>query len=273
MNKTIKRTLKKIIPPIILDLIKPIKRYGWFGNYENWEEVERLATGYDQDEIVETVRQSLLKVKNGDAVHERDSVLFEEIEYSWPLLCGLMFAAVNINGTLSVLDFGGSLGSTYYQNRNFLNNIEKVSWNIVEQEQFVAIGRMDFEDDKLHFYNTVEECFEKEVPNVLVLSSVLQYLKEPYQFLDKLLKNNFKYIIIDRTSFNLNPKENDKIKLQIVPPTIYKASYPCWFFNEKKILEKFKKFNYKIIEKFDAIDGTSNQYKFNGYILEKKVDE
>ena len=59
------------------------------------------------------------KVKNGEAVYERDSVLFDEIQYSWGLLAGLEKAALEHDGKLCVLDFGGSLGSTYYQNKQF----------------------------------------------------------------------------------------------------------------------------------------------------------
>lgn len=44
--------------------------------------------------ILQTVKNSLLKVKNAEIVYERDSVIFDEIEYSWQLLTGLMFCIV-----------------------------------------------------------------------------------------------------------------------------------------------------------------------------------
>jgi putative methyltransferase (TIGR04325 family) len=75
-------------------------------------------------------------------------------------------------GRLTVLDFGGSLGSTYFQNRKFLNFIGDLSWNIVEQPHFVKTGRLYFQNEILHFYYDVEECVKKENPNVLILSSV-----------------------------------------------------------------------------------------------------
>ena len=72
-------------------------------------------------DILDKVLAATLKVKQGQAVFERDSVLFDEIEYSWPLLAGLMWAAASNGGKLNVLDFGGALGSSYYQNRKFLH--------------------------------------------------------------------------------------------------------------------------------------------------------
>ena len=226
-----KKIIKSLIHFKLIDLyhLYNVKKYGWFGNYKTWEEAENVSTGYDAIEIIHKVRDSTLKVKNGKAIYERDSVIFDEIQYSWPILAGLMFASTIHEGALKVLDFGGSLGTTYFQNKKFLDKLQDVSWNIVEQKQFVDIGKTDFEDKKLKFYYDIESCMKQESPNVLLISSVLQYIKKPYKLLDKLLKNNFETILIDRTSFS---KTKQKIKLQVVPPKIYKASYPCWFFDE-----------------------------------------
>lgn len=60
-------------------------------------------------------------------------------------------------GALKVCDFGGSLESTYYQNKKFLDKITDVSWGVVEQRHFVDAGKKDFEDDRLKFFNTVDE--------------------------------------------------------------------------------------------------------------------
>ncbi|MCX7821522.1 MAG: methyltransferase, TIGR04325 family, partial [Brevinematales bacterium] len=227
------KILNYILPPFFIDIARFIlnTRYGWHGNYQSWEEAKKDSTGYDIPLIVEKVRNALLKVKNGEAVHERDSVLFDEIEYSWPLLAGLLLAAVSNKGKLSVLDFGGSLGSTYFQNRRFLTRLPNLSWNIVEQKHFVEEGKKYFEDEKLHFYYDIEECLRKEKPNVLLLSSVLQYLEKPYDMLAHLLSCEFPFVIVDRTPFNIKPE--DRITVQRVPPWIYEASYPCWLFNEE----------------------------------------
>ncbi len=62
------------------------KLYGWFGNYAIWDEAKKQCTGYDTTSILEKVKQAILKVKNGEAAYERDSVIFDTIEYSEPLL-------------------------------------------------------------------------------------------------------------------------------------------------------------------------------------------
>ena len=46
----------------------------------------------------------------------------------------------------------------------------------------------------------------------------------------------------------------DRIAIQKVPPEIYQASYPAWFFNKDKFLNYFRK-DYELIEEFDALAG------------------
>ncbi|MDQ2719733.1 MAG: TIGR04325 family methyltransferase [Bacteroidota bacterium] len=222
----------------------------WTGNYASWQEAKDHATGYDDKIILEKCKGALLKVKNGEFVYERDSVLFDEIQYSWPLLSALQQCALENKSKLHVLDFGGSLGSSYFQNKDFLKNLSNMSWHIVEQDNFVEEGRKYFEDDRLKFFYTIEESIEQYAPHVLVMSSVLQYLPNPYEFVESLMKYNFSYIIVDRTSFIDSPGD-DLLTVQTVPESIYAASYPCWFFNEKKFVGKFLN-QYRLIADFDS---------------------
>ena len=219
------------------------------GDYLSWAEASAKAGGYSEAGILDKCAQSLFKVKNGEAVHERDSVLFDRIEYSWPLLSGLLRAAIGNKGELHVLDFGGSLGSTYFQNRVFLRGIP-VCWSIVEQEGFVSRGRELFQDERLRFFYTMEEAVKNDPRiNVCVISSTLPYLPDPYAFVSQLIKFRFEYIIVDRTYFI--DGDRDRLVIQHVPETIYDAHYPAWFFSEKRLLESFGP-EYEILADFDS---------------------
>jgi len=171
------------------------------GDYSSWAEALAASTGYDSEVILEKTRAALLKVKSGEAIYERDSMLFDEIQYSWPLLTGLMWAAARSGGRLNVLDFGGALGSTYFQNRRFLEQLPSVRWNIVEQPRQVEVGKADFEDEHLKFYTDIEACLAETQPNVIVMSSVLQYLEQPFDVLRTLLASPCNHLIVDRTPF------------------------------------------------------------------------
>ncbi len=263
-----KKILKLFVPPIIVELFRKIigVRSAWKGDYISWKDAQENSSGYDSDQVIDKVKSSLLKVKNGIAVYERDSVIFDEIKYSWPLLAGLMYAAAKSNGVLNVCDFGGSLGSTYFQNRKFLKGINNVSWSVVEQEHFVVAGKKEFENEELNFFYTIQESLKEKKANVLLLSSVIQYISDPYKLLDNILDEEFDIIILDRTPFS---KTREMIKVQVVAPSIYDASYPCWFLSEGKLLDYFMNKKYKLVERFDALDGESEEYKFKGFIFEK----
>lgn len=267
MNKYIKETIKDFIPPVFLKIAQDITaKYGFFGNYSSWNAAKKASTGYGDDLILTKVKKSFLKIKAGEAFCERDSALFNSIQCSWPLLAGLLWIASKNNNRLSVADFGGSLGSTYFQCKPFLSNLNELKWNIIEQKKFVACGKEMFENEQLHFFYDLESCSQQVNPDVIILSAVLQYLENPYLFLEKIINMDFKYIIFDRTPF-LN-KGKDRITIQKVPPHIYDASYPAWFFNEEKFLKFFPK-KYRMIAEFDAHDKVNIPSKFKGFIFKK----
>jgi putative methyltransferase (TIGR04325 family) len=252
---TFKKILKELLPPILKKLIlyfkKNKEKYDLNGEYSNWSEAKLESEGYDVQNILNKTADAVLKVKNGKAVYERDSVLFDDIEYSWPILAGLMWSASQSKGELNVIDYGGSLGSTYYQNRKFLKKVSNVRWNVIEQPEHVKLGRSKFQDEYLKFYESIEECVKETVPNVILLSSVIQYLEDPYKLIDELADTNCKILIIDRTPFWSG--NSDRIFVQNVPVEIYEASYPSWVFSEKRFLSILS-LNWNIVEKFISID-------------------
>jgi putative methyltransferase (TIGR04325 family) len=237
------KIIKEYLPPVF---IKKFTRlfYGWSGDYASWDEAKKKTSGYSNGIILEQVKNSLLKVKNGEAVYERDSVIFNKISYSFPLLAALNIIALNNKGRLNVLDFGGSLGSSYYQNRNFFSDLAQFNWCVVEQHHFVEEGLNSFADKQLHFYYDIASCLQVQKIEVLLLSSVLQYLENPYSFLEAMLVHNFEYVIVDRTP--LLAKGKDRITVQSVPKEIYKAKYPCWILNQGKVVNMIR-------EKYDLI--------------------
>ena len=259
-----KMDIKQFIPPVLISLLKDRGKYGWKGNYRDWQSAIKNSRGYSDLNILNKVKEATLKVKNGLAVYERDSVLFDEIEYSWPLLGGLMWIATQNDNTLKVLDFGGSLGSSYFQNKKFIDGLHHVEWNIVEQESFVHAGRECVEDGIIHFFYSIQECINRKGrPDVLILACTLPYIERPYELLRELMSFEIPYIMIDNTFFNF--ENRDRITIQHVPPSIYLASYPCWFLSYEKVKKTIAE-KYAIVSehKNDSnifLDGRSIQYK------------
>lgn len=272
MREDMKEFLKNWIPPGLLRLNSLKKRVRWSGNYTSWEEALRVSTGYDSKVVLNKVKDSLLKVKNGKAAYERDSVLFDKIQYSWPILAILMWIAAQSKGELNVIDYGGSLGSTYFQNKKFLQAFPKVRWNIIEQNHFVDVGKKYFENNIIKFFYDIESCLKQSSPNTILISSVIQYLEKPYLLLKKVKAMTFEFILFDRTSFIIDGR--DRLTVQKVPPEIYSASYPCWFFDKKKFYTFFEE-DYELIADFNSLAGIMkiaiNQYGCDkGIILKRR---
>ncbi len=244
-------------------------KFGLTGNYASWNEAMKSCSGYDSSIILEKTLHALIKVKNNEAVYERDSVLFDTIQYSWPVLSGLLLAAASDNGKLDVLDFGGSLGSSYFQNRHFLSSVGTVRWNIIEQSDHVTAGRAHFENDDLKFYSGIADCLSETQPNVALLSSVLQYLEHPYVVLDQIQNISCDVVIIDRTPFWNGPE--DRLCVQTVPPDIYPASYPSWIFSRKRFYDHFHH-NWQVLAEFgnsDTLPGPID-FAYQGVIIVRR---
>ncbi len=241
------------------------------GDYKSWEDAQRDSTGYSAPEILEKTRAAVLKVKSGQAEFERDSVAFSRAQYEFPLLSALLKAAATANGRLSVLDFGGSLGSTYFQSRKFLSTVKDLHWSVVDQAPQVACGRKEFATEQLHFYSSIADCLTQQQPNVLLLSNVIQYLPRPYEFLEEIAQLKVSHVIIERTPFSCAGR--DRLTVQHVPPSIYDASYPAWFLSEptfRSLLEK----NYDLVCEYpagEAFDFDDGEVVFKGFQYQLKA--
>ncbi len=169
---------------------------------------------------------------------------FDVMEYPFSLLAGLLRATATGQGRLSVLDFGGSLGGTYFQCRSFLSVVDVLRWSVIDQPAHVACGKADFAGEELRFYENIADCLREEEPNVLLLSGVLHYLREPYVFLEDVLREKIPYVIVERTAFNHAGR--DRLTIQHVPARLYQASYPAWFLNESAFRQIFAE-NYQLV--------------------------
>lgn len=99
----------------------------YVGDYPDFAAARACSTGYESGAILERTRAALHKVLRGEAAYERDSATFAQLALPYPLLAVLLRVAARNSGRLSILDFGGSLGSTYFQCRGFCPASR--SWN------------------------------------------------------------------------------------------------------------------------------------------------
>lgn len=265
--------LKAWIPPRIADLYRQVRASGiqFLGSYPDWSAAEKHAEGYDAGTILEKVRLATHQVIRGEAACERDSVLFDKVPYPLPLIAVLLRAALENRGGLNVLDFGGALGSSYFQCRDFLAQVSPLRWCVVEQAHFVECGQREFQSDILRFHDSIETCARTLPPQVVLASGVLQYMPDPARILGLFVETGAEYIVIDRTPVSVRGEQI--ISVQSVPDAINQSSYPLWLFNEAQFIGVLQR-EYEEIARFDAVDGTLGTGRikadFRGFVFKKR---
>lgn len=242
------------------------------GDYEDWKSAQKVTSGYDAAEVLLKTRDSIRSIRDGKAIFERDSVLLPQAEYPFPLITCLLDAVVRMQKqSLSILDYGGSLGSSYFSCRRFLQGLSRLNWSVVEQAHYVDCGRREFQTGELSFYYSIDECLSEQRPDVLLMSCVLPYLESPYALLAEAFTKNFEYLLIDRHP--TTDLDHDVLTVQHVPKTIYGASYPAWFFSSE-IFRSFVGRDYELLFEFPALGGRAyfgNHFAdYNGFFFARK---
>lgn len=229
MSRGLSRVVTSLLPPIVRQLLLGLGlggsrfRYG----FKSWDDALSKCGGYDSDQITDALVEASREVRDGKAPYERDGVVFEKIEHSWPLLAAILGTA-RPRGSLRVLDFGGSLGTTYRQICGVVEALGiGLSWVIVEQAHLVKIGNNEFKTGKLTFSESLEE-FEPGDFDLILLASSICYIKEPKKVLDQIKNLRPLAIAIDRTPVSKSPP--GQIGIQKVKNAAYKASYPIRVF-------------------------------------------
>lgn len=266
MNRQLKNFLIDWLPPAMLRILTGFF-YGWKGNYPSWNAAVKASKGYDAPEILDKVKTAALKVKSGEAAFERDSVLFFQPDYSFPLLSSLLSVALE-QKRLHVLDYGGSLGSLYFQHKNFFCPVSMFQWHIIEQRHFVETGKKYFANHQLFFHQSVKECMLHYPMDVALFGSSLQYLEDPFQVLDEIVKSGIAYLVIDRTPLMIT--QPSRITVQRVHPSIYKASYPCRLLNKTELLLHLQP-HFSLVSQWQHHDRINiRDAAFCGFFLKRK---
>ena len=265
MSSLVKASLKSLIPPLVLQVLKPfLGQKQWTGDFASWGEALGRSTGYQTGQILEKQIKAQRSVLSGEFAFERDTVLFKEPDPDYKFLASL--ALVARAGPLVVLDFGGALGSTYVQHRNELKLLGLQKWIVVEQSHFVDAGREHFQDSTLHFEADLDAALRHQ-PTVLFASNVLQYLENPFEMLDRFVHSGVPYLFLNKVPLNDRPR--NRLTVQRVPASIYEASYPCWFFDEATLLHRPKS-GYELLWAFKNEDQADVPSRFKGFLFRKR---
>ena len=216
----------------------------YFSNEKkDWSTALNYSKSYE-DEII---FHKLKKVYNniGDKnkeFYERDSCILKKKPNETNLIEFLKKNVLTENNR-EVLDYGGSLGSRFFSNYNFIKN-NKINWNIIEQENLVKYGKSFLQNNILSFYNNLTECLSEKNINCVIFSGSLQYLDNYKVILKEIQKAKIKYIFLD--NLPIADCKNHRIFVQNIPKKIYDSSYPIRIFSSFLFLDEVKKLNFSV---------------------------
>lgn len=238
------------------------QRFGWRwfrGDYATWAEARGASAGYDDAAVLAQALDAARAVRAGRALWERDGTLFHAPEFNEPLLAAL----AGIPRPFDLIDFGGALGSTWWQHRS---RLEGVRWHVVEQPHYVAAGR-EFEGPALRFHASLAEALAAVPARVMLFSSVLQYLPEPRTPLAEVAAAGLEHVILDRTSFTTGART--RLAVQCTPPALGGGSYPCWLFHRPELLAPLAT-AYEEVAEWPALDALAHDVRHRGFHFRRR---
>lgn len=268
---TLRDTVRELAPPALMRVVRAALGRGlrFEGPYATWGEAQTRSQGYDSSEIVKRVLGAELEVKKRAAADARDGVAFAEMQFELPVMAALSRAAVGRNA-MRVIDIGGAFGRLYRQCKAFLPNM-CVSWLVVEQPAYVALGREHFQNAELRFTEDIGEAKAGAV-DVLLFCSVLQYFPEPYALIERAVAARPRQVVVDRTPCAAS--ERDVVCVQRVPPEIYPASYPCWVFSRRRLTAAFCG-GYVTVAAFTDGSGAwragASRFELSGFLFDRRA--
>lgn len=245
MIRGLKSLLRRTLPAPLVAWLTRSQRVSFSGPFDSWALAAARASGYDSPAILERVIATSRAVRNGEFAYERDSVGFVTPAAD-PVLLAELTGAIR-NSRISVLDFGGSLGSSYHQHRPHLPSAVRVDWRVVEQPNFVAAGRREFSTDELRFHESLPAALGDGLhPDLFLLGSVLAYLEDPSAVTRELLAQKARRVVITRTPFHERGPADLPV-LQRVPASIYPASYPAWILSRERFSRVWREAGYALV--------------------------
>lgn len=270
---TVSAALRQWLPPALHRALGRAtgRSLRFVGGWPDWAGAAAASRGYDDGAILRRVAAATREVEAGRAAFERDGVLFDAWQPPFQLLAPLLRHALRHGGRLDVVDFGGSLGSTFRQCRPFLPPMATLQWHVVEQPRFVDAGRTEFTNPPLQFHPSLAALPAPEAPRLLLASSVVQYLPQPASHWDEWDEAAIDTIVLDRTPVWDGP--DDRVCVQHVPRRIYDASYPCWVLSRPRLLERLSR-RWRLVCEFDCPEGRHTAsggptFEFKGFVWER----
>ena len=218
--------------PLKFKILVRVSLSPWLGftKVDSWEIASAKCAGYESPNVVEPVAKKAGLLR--EQIPSTPYIDSRCQQVATAMLHCLAEIGFEKHRVLRVLDFGGAGGDYYYHLRKIAPSI-KIEWIVIETPALVLA--MQFQekgvDESINWVDSVEG--PTTYFDVVLLSSVLQYIEKPEKILEELAKRT-NFIIINRLP--LITKRKSIVAVQRIYTSGKRGSYPVHFFNEEDMI-------------------------------------
>lgn len=213
-----------------------------------------LEANYHDDSTVIDL-YNLFKQANAHGLYERDGQILE-VPWVCPHLIDTL--ANPWLASHNVVDFGGSLGTSFWAIKGFYPELFKniSSWTVYELPQLVSLAKNRLSNNTLFFTDAISEL--PSHPTIILFSGVIQYL--PSSLLDTIhsyisSSSSITSIVLDRTLSTSRPRN---IQLFELDRTFKQPRcYACNAVSESLLISSFMRSGFKLYSRSTTLGGVT----------------
>lgn len=222
-----------LLPPKIKILVRAIlSRFIGFSAVDSWDTAVSKSVGYEANEVIYPIVQDALQLQ-----HAHETATFTTSRYQ-QIASGILYCITqlqkNASESIRVLDVGGGGADYYYQLQRFAPQLN-VEWTVLETPALVKAltDETGLKFSNLKWVDSLEKT--EEAYDVVLCSSVLQYLEKPWDMLSNLTKKS-QFIVINRIPLVNAPEHFTAVQRIFIRGK--RGSYPAHFFSEERFLNQ-----------------------------------
>jgi putative methyltransferase (TIGR04325 family) len=235
-----------------------------------------FSTNYNDEQLTTSIVKNTLEYSR-----------FISAENSIPITAlrtALPFALGEFQRRITVLDFGGGAGATYFEAKYLFPN-KDFKWIILETKTMANMAEsMNNKTDELKFISSFREIGDVKI-DLIIANSSLQYTDNPIDHLNKLINIKAKYFFITRTPLaneeskrvlqtsilgengpQINNKLVNKTRIDIQATVISKNIF-------ENLLESFYQIKYHFIEEKNGFHASGRSFDLFGYFCELNIEQ
>ena len=225
------------LPPKIKVCVRVLlSRFVGFTKVGSWESAVARSSGYESANVVEPVVTAARRVQIDSQTSNVSTSRYQQIAAG--LLYCVSQGRFSSAEPIRVLDVGGAGADYFYQFQKYAPQIN-FDWTVLETPALAEAMSNEFGRNlsNLRWVSSIENT--NEIYDVVLCSSVFQYVEKPFELLATLVKKS-EFLIVNRISLVDSPEHF--VAVQRIISNGKRASYPIHFFAEKKFLNEMSQY-------------------------------